>query len=97
MSRLYSFAPTFNNMTFILGNVVNEAQNGSPDSLYRYLLDFCGPNDKFVTFNWDTLLDRALVGTGGWSPNGGYGIRFASVLDGKWKPKVDGEPSFSTK
>ena len=46
MSRLYSFAPTFNNMTFILANVVNEAQNGSPNSLYRYLLDFVEPTTR---------------------------------------------------
>ena len=56
----------------------------------------CGPNDAFITFNWDTLLDRALLDTGGWSPNDGYGLNFASVLDGTWKKAVEGTPSFST-
>jgi hypothetical protein len=91
-----SFASVFNNLGFILASVVNEAQNGPSETLYRYLLDFCGPDDAFVTFNWDTLLDRALVDTGGWSPNDGYGLSFASVLDGTWKARVEGTPEFST-
>lgn len=95
-SRGVSLAMVFNNMGFILANVINEAQNGPSDSLYRVLLDFCGPNDAFVTFNWDTLLDRALAATGGWAPDDGYGLRFTSVLDGNWKPSTEGGPSFSS-
>ena len=91
-----SFASVFNNLGFILASVVNEAQNGPSESLYRHLLDFCGPNDTFLTFNWDTLLDRALVDTGGWDPNHGYALGFTSVLDGTWKPRVEGMPQFST-
>ena len=91
-----SLATALNNMTFILGNVINEAQNGPTESLYRYLLDFRGPNDIFVTFNWDTLLDRALAATGGWSPNDGYCLSFASVLDGTWKARVSGTPQYRT-
>jgi len=94
--KMFSYAMTFNNMVFIFANVINEAQNGPSESLYRYLLDFCGPHDAFITFNWDTLLDRALADTGGWNPNLGYGLRFKSVLDGVWKPAVKGESEFST-
>jgi hypothetical protein len=92
----YSLASVFNNLGFILASVVNEAQNGPSESLYGHLLDFCGPDDAFITFNWDTLLDRALVDTGGWSPNDGYGLRFASALDSTWKPAVEGNAEFST-
>lgn len=91
-----SFASAFNNLGFILASVVNEAQNGPSESLYRNLLDFCGPNDAFVTFNWDTLMDRALVDTGGWNPNDGYGLAFTAALDGVWKPKVEGAAEFTT-
>jgi hypothetical protein len=45
----------FNNMSFICANVVNESQNGPLDPIYRTVLDFSGPDDVFVTFNWDTL------------------------------------------
>lgn len=94
--KALSVAMAMNNMTFIFGNVINEAQNGPTDSLYTYLLDFCGPRDTFVTFNWDTLLDRALVATGGWSPNDGYGLSFSAALDGSWQSRVLGESAFKT-
>ncbi len=91
-----SLAAVFSNMNFIFANVINEAQNGPSESAYRYFLDFCGPNDAFVTFNWDTLLDRALADTGGWSPNDGYGISFSAVMDGTWKQAVEASPDFQT-
>jgi len=93
----FSYASVFNNMTFIFASVLNEAQNGPSMSLYRAILDFCGPNDSFATFNWDTLLDRALVDTGGWNPNTGYGLNFRAVLDGAWKDSMEGETKFLSK
>lgn len=96
MSKGFALSAVFNNMNFIFANVINEAQNGPPESIYRYLLDFCGPDDTFITFNWDTLIDRALIDTGGWSPNEGYGLQFYSILDGIWKQKIEGEPNFNT-
>jgi hypothetical protein len=94
--RAVSYATVFTNMNFIFANVLNEAQNGAPATLYRAILDLCGPNDLFATFNWDTLLDRALLDTGGWNPNTGYGLAFRAVLDGSWKNAFDGEPKFAT-
>ena len=94
--KMLSVVMAMNNMTFILANVINEAQNGPSPSLYAYLLDFCGPNDAFVTFNWDTLLDRALAATGGWSPTNGYGLSFSATLDGSWQRTAMGESGFST-
>jgi hypothetical protein len=91
-----SYAMVFTNMNFIFASVLNEAQNGAPMSLYRPLLEICGPNDLFVTFNWDTLLDRALLDTGGWNPNTGYGMTFRAVLDGSWKDAFEGEVKFPT-
>jgi len=89
-------AQVFNNMTFILANVINESQNGPSTSAYQELLKFCGPRDKFITFNWDTLLDRALTDAGGWTPNNGYGFSFSSILDSTWKPAIEPSPVFST-
>jgi hypothetical protein len=96
MSSGFSLSTAFNNMSFICANVINESQNGPVDPVYRSLLDFCGPEDVFVTFNWDTLLDRALVATGGWSPNGGYGLSFAASLDGEWRKRVAGAVGHKT-
>lgn len=91
-----SYAMVFTNMNFIFANVLNEAQNGAPMSLYRALLEFSSPNDLFATFNWDTLLDRALLDTGGWNPNTGYGLTFRAVLDGSWKDALQGDTKFAT-
>jgi len=91
------FCEMFNNMNFIFANVVNEAQNGPSYSLYHNLLNFCGPNDTFITFNWDTLLDRALSDTGGWSPNDGYGLSFSSVLDSIWRNEAQCSRIFHSK
>jgi hypothetical protein len=96
MSKGFALSAVFNNMNFIFANVINEAQNGPSESIYRYLLDFCGPDDTFITFNWDTLLDRALVDTGGWNPNDGYGVQFSSVLNETWKQKIEGAHNFTT-
>ncbi len=94
--KALSFGSVFANMNFIFANVLNEAQNGPSDSLYRELLTLCGPNDAFMTFNWDTLLDRALVDSGGWSPNEGYGLNFSAVLDGEWRSAIETGPQFPT-
>lgn len=91
-----SYATVFSNMNFIFASVLNEAQNGAPMSLYRALLEFCGPSDLFVTFNWDTLLERALLDTGGWNPNTGYGLAFRAVLDGSWKKAFEGVAKYAT-
>jgi hypothetical protein len=92
----WSYGTVFNNMNFIFANVLNESQSGAPVSLYHMLLETCSPNDSFITFNWDTLLDRALADTGGWSPQNGYGVSFASVLDGTWKKKISGKRQYKT-
>lgn len=42
-SRALSYAMVFTNMNFIFANVLNEAQNGAPMSLYRAIFDLCGP------------------------------------------------------
>lgn len=94
--RAFSLAAVFVNMNFIFANVINEAQNGSSESAYRYLLQVCGPSDTFITFNWDTLLDRALADTGGWTPNDGYGISFSRALDSTWKQSVEASRAFDT-
>jgi len=95
--KVFELAMLFNNMNFIFGNVLNEAQNGPSLSMYHELLKFCRSDDIFITFNWDTLLDRALADTGGWTPTEGYSISFASTLDGTWKNQIDSSATYATK
>ena len=84
-----ALSTVFINMIFIFANVLNEAQDGSSYSAYSELLKFCGPEDIFITFNWDTLIDKALAASGAWTPNNGYLTNFSAFFDGKWKDNVD--------
>jgi hypothetical protein len=42
-------------------------------------------NDTLVTFNWDTLLDRALMANGHWWPVDGYVVIPECIFDDGWK------------
>lgn len=77
----------YNQMIFLLASVLNEIQNGPVCANYSRLLASMDASDALITFNWDTLLDRALFETGTWHPADGYGVRFRSLFMGKW---VDG-------
>ena len=37
-----------------------------------------------ITFNWDTLMDRALERTSAWRVESGYGVVPAFVYDDQW-------------
>jgi hypothetical protein len=94
--KVIALSTVFNNMVFLFANVINEAQDGSSYSAYSELLKLCSPEDTFITFNWDTLLDKALATTGVWTPNGGYGIDFCATFDGKWKKALDSSRIFES-
>ena len=87
--KLFALSSVYSNMHFLFASVINEIQNGSVSPCYSELLKFCSPNDTFITFNWDTLLDTALAATGCWTPNSGYGIEFDAIFDGIWKHKIE--------
>lgn len=72
-------------MIFLATHVLNEIQNGDiPADYTRFLCQLNG-SETLLTFNWDTLLDRALFETGQWSPDDGYAVPFESILDGNWR------------
>lgn len=87
--RLMALSQVYTNMVFLFTNVINESQNGPVSPVFAYLLKLCTPNDSFVTFNWDTLLDKALAATGAWNPVTGYSMEFCGVFDGVWKDRID--------
>ena len=56
---------------------------------YRYILELCRAKatggDVFITFNYDTLLERALYSLGGWSPSDGYGFEVNFKQVEQWR------------
>jgi hypothetical protein len=75
----------YNQLIFLFASVFNEIQNGPVSIPYALLANELGENDTCITFNWDTLLDRALESTGKWSPVNGYAIQPEGIFDDGWK------------
>jgi len=65
---------TYTELIFLFCALVNEVQDGPVSQFHERLVKCASPNDSFITFNWDTLLDRALSQSGTWSPADGYGF-----------------------
>lgn len=76
----------YDQMIFLIAHVLNEIQNGPVSVEYRAIATNCRPSDTLITFNWDTLLDRAMYETGVWSPDTGYAVLFESILEKTWRP-----------
>jgi hypothetical protein len=87
--KFMTLSQLYTNMVFLFANVLNESQNGPVSPVFVDLLKLCTPNDSFITFNWDALLDKALAATGAWDPSVGYGLNFRAIFDGTWKGKID--------
>lgn len=84
IDRVLAFRP-YTQLTFIFSAVINEIQNGAPSSVHLELAKRLNPEDSVVTFNWDTLMDRALNEVGSWCADSGYGFKPKSIHRGGWK------------
>jgi hypothetical protein len=59
-------------LTFLFVSVINEIQNGPISEAHINFVNSLEKKDSIITFNWDTLLDRALAQEKKWSPDTGY-------------------------
>ena len=75
---------TYTQLTFIFAAVVNAVQNGPPSETHRHLATLLRPDDVILTFNWDTLQDRALAEETAWQPDWGYGFTPRRVFRDGW-------------
>lgn len=80
-----SLAKVYQDLVLLCAQTVNNLSGGNPCRNYGALVASLQPDDTLITFNWDTLLDRALWETGRWQPDTGYGVTFGYILDGKWR------------
>jgi hypothetical protein len=78
-------AGAYNQLIFLFGSIFNEIQNGPLSIPYMLLASELRADDVVITFNWDTLLDRALSASGIWSPSNGYCIRPEGIFDNQWR------------
>ena len=75
----------YNQLIFLFASIFNEIQNGPISKTHLKLAKELTPDDTCITFNWDTLLDRALLETGDWNPAEGYHIIPEAIYHDGWK------------
>ena len=75
----------YNQLIPLFASIFNEIQNGPISIPYMMLANELSEEDVIITFNWDTLLDRALYSSGSWSPSNGYCIKPEAIFDEHWR------------
>lgn len=86
-------ARPYNELIYIFSAAINEIQNGDKSKAHELLAARLGGDDCVLTFNWDTLMDRALEGRGGWATDFGYGFLPKSVFRDGWVAPGENEKS----
>jgi len=86
IQRMTLYQGTYNQLIFLFASILNEIQNGPVSIPYALLANELRENDTCITFNWDTLFDRALASTEKWSPVNGYTITPEAIFDDGWQP-----------
>lgn len=75
----------YTELIFLFSSVVNEIQNGPVSAAHCSIAKQLTIDDTVITFNWDTLMDRALAAETLWDLNWGYGIAPRSVFSDGWQ------------
>ncbi|GGK85675.1 hypothetical protein [Deinococcus radiotolerans] len=78
------YTKAYDELIFLFASVMNEIQNGEINQAYLCLARKIDKDDLLITFNWDTMLDRALSATGQWHVDDGYGVQFKKIYRDGW-------------
>lgn len=74
----------FMELSSIFACVVNTIQQGPISAAHSGLAQRLSSNDAIITFNWDTLMDRALEAETTWRVDSGYGFSPKQVFRNGW-------------
>ncbi|XJF42668.1 hypothetical protein AB2E09_25660 (plasmid) [Escherichia coli] len=83
LDRVRAFK-SFTQLIFIFSATINSIQNGPVSRPHSSLAKHLTQNDMIATFNWDTLMDRALKNESEWNTDNGYGFRPKSIYRNEW-------------
>lgn len=83
------FQEAYNEIVYLFASVINEIQNGPVSKPHIQLANYLSKEDVIATFNWDTLIERALEEVHGWSSDFGYGFKPKSVYRNEWQTPND--------
>ena len=76
---------TYIQLIFVFTSVINEIQNGPTSISHINLAKELTNEDVVLTFNWDTLMDRALQQTTDWNTDSGYLVKPSKIYRNEWK------------
>ncbi|WP_272674106.1 SIR2 family protein [Providencia sp. PROV153] len=76
---------SYTQLIFIFAATINSIQNGPVSRPHSSLAQKLSQHDIVATFNWDTLIDRALKNDTEWNTDIGYGFRPKSIYRNEWK------------
>jgi hypothetical protein len=85
-TEFYLPQKTNSELLYLFASVINEIQNGPISKPHCRLARLLSPKDAIVTFNWDTLMDRALNETTEWSTDNGYFAVPKRIYRDGWVP-----------
>jgi len=74
----------YNELIFLFVSVINEIQNGDESLTHKNLAKQLSTRDSIITFNWDTLMDRALMKETDWNSGNGYFVQPSAVFRDDW-------------
>jgi hypothetical protein len=75
-------------LIFLFAYIVNLIQNGPVSPVHLEIARHLNSGDGILTFNWDTLMDRALAECSDWQVDTGYGISPQAVFRDEWTRPV---------
>lgn len=75
---------SYNELVYLFASVINEIQNGPVSKPHLQLAENLETDDVIATFNWDTLIERALEETKSWATDHGYGFEPKSIYRNGW-------------
>jgi hypothetical protein len=74
----------YNELVFMFAFCLNVIQNGPPSRAHIELAKRLTSKDVIITFNWDTLMDRALSTIGQWAIDNDYALMPRSIFRDSW-------------
>lgn len=82
-------------LIFLYTSIINEIQNGPCSEAHIKLIKSLNKEDSIITFNWDTLLDRALSEHTNWKTDFGYCLKPEKIYKDMWIEAEDSNNEFN--